>query len=50
MDEAKKNQKAGKISEDALAGEEKAIQKLTDDHVKKVEEMLTAKEKDILSV
>lgn len=50
MDEAKKNQKAGKISEDALAGEEKAIQKLTDDHVKKVDELVAAKEKDILSV
>lgn len=50
MDDAKKRQKDGKISEDALAGEEKAIQKLTDDHVKKVDEALAAKEKDILSV
>lgn len=50
MDESKKNQKAGKISEDALAGEEKAIQKLTDDHVKKIDDLLAAKEKDILSV
>lgn len=50
MEEAKKNQKAGKISEDALAGEEKTIQKLTDDHVKKIDELLAAKEKDILSV
>jgi ribosome recycling factor len=50
MDDAKKRQKDGQISEDALAGEEKAIQKLTDDHVKKVDEMLVAKEKDILSV
>lgn len=50
MDAAKKDQKDGKISEDDLRKEETAIQKLTDDHVKKIDEMLAAKEKDILSV
>jgi len=50
MDDAKKQQKDGKISEDDLRKRETEIQKLTDDHVKKVDEMLVAKEKDILSV
>lgn len=50
MDEAKKNEKAGTISEDDLAKQEKTIQKLTDDYVKKVDEQLVIKEKDILSV
>lgn len=50
MEDAKKQQKDGKISEDDLRKRETEIQKLTDDHVKKVDEMLVAKEKDILSV
>lgn len=50
MEVAKKDQKDGKISEDDLRKQETQIQKLTDDHVKKVDEMLAAKEKDILSV
>lgn len=50
MDASKKEQKDGKISEDDLRKRETEIQKLTDDHVKKVDEMLATKEKDILSV
>jgi len=50
MDEAKKNEKAGTISEDELSKQEKVIQKLTDDYVKKVDEQLAVKEKDILAV
>jgi ribosome recycling factor len=50
MDEAKRDQKGGKISEDELEKQEKAIQKLTDDYVKKVEDQMVAKEKDILAV
>lgn len=50
MDEAKRDQKAGKISEDELGKQEKAIQKLTDDYVKKVDDQLAVKEKDILAV
>lgn len=49
-DELKKQQKDGVISEDELRKQEAQIQKLTDDHVKKVDELLVAKEKDILSV
>jgi ribosome recycling factor len=50
MDDAKKQQKDGKISEDDLSREEKLIQKLTDDYVKKIDDLLVTKEKDILSV
>jgi ribosome recycling factor len=49
-DELKKQQKDGAISEDDQRKQETAIQKLTDDHVKKIDEMLVAKEKDIMSV
>ncbi len=50
MEDAKKQEKAKAISEDDLAKEEKAIQKLTDDFVKKIDEQLVVKEKEILSV
>ncbi|MFM9890827.1 MAG: ribosome recycling factor [Rickettsiales bacterium] len=49
-DELKKQKTAGSISEDEQAKQEKLIQKLTDDYVKKIDELLAAKEKDILSV
>ncbi len=49
-DDLKKQEKDGKISEDDLRKGETQIQKLTDDYVKKVDEQLAAKEKDILSV
>ena len=50
MDDAKKQEKDGKISEDELRKQEGTIQKLTDDYVKKVDEQLAMKEKDILAV
>lgn len=50
MDELKKQEKEKKISEDELHTQSDKIQKLTDDFVKKIDEMLVAKEKDILSV
>jgi len=49
-DELKKQEKDGIISEDEQRKQETQIQKLTDDHVKKVDEMLVAKEKEIMSV
>jgi ribosome recycling factor len=49
-DELKKQEKDGKISEDEQRKQETQIQKLTDDYVKKVDELLVIKEKDILSV
>lgn len=49
-DELKKQKAAGTISEDEQRKQEAAIQKMTDEHVKKIDEMLAVKEKDILSV
>lgn len=50
MDELKAKEKAKQISEDQMHGDSEKIQKITDDFVKKVDEMLAAKEKDIMSV
>lgn len=50
MDEAKKQEKAKEITEDELKGLEKEIQKVTDDAVKKIDEMTAGKEKEILEV
>ena len=49
-DDLKKQKNDNKISEDEQRKQETQIQKLTDDYVKKVDEQLAAKEKDILSV
>lgn len=50
MDDVKKQEKDKKISEDEHRKQSDAIQKITDEHVKKIDEMLAVKEKDILSV
>ncbi len=50
MEAVKKQEKDKKISQDDLARLEKEIQKLTDDHVKKVDEMVASKEKEIMQV
>jgi ribosome recycling factor len=50
MDELKKQEKDKQISEDEHRTQSDKIQKLTDDFVKKIDEMLAVKEKDILSV
>lgn len=50
MDELKKQEKEKKISEDEQRTQSDKIQKLTDDYVKKIDELLVAKEKDIMSV
>lgn len=50
MDHLKKEEKDGKISQDDHKVQADAIQKLTDQHIAKIDEMLTAKEKDILTV
>ena len=49
-DKMKKAEKASEISEDDSRHGHDKVQKLTDDYVKKVDEMLTAKEKDIMEV
>ncbi|MES2984758.1 MAG: ribosome recycling factor [Pseudomonadota bacterium] len=50
MDELKKQEKEKKISEDEMHTQSDKIQKLTDDFVKKIDELMVAKEKDILAV
>lgn len=50
MDELKKQEKDKKISEDEQRTQSEKVQKLTDDFIKKVDELMTAKEKDIMSV
>ena len=50
MDELKKQEKDKLISEDEQRKQADQIQKLTDDFIKKIDEMLVVKEKDILAV
>lgn len=50
MDSLKKMEKNGDISEDVHHKESGVIQTLTDDHIKKIDEALAAKEKDIMQV
>lgn len=50
MDAAKKTQKDGKISEDELKKSEEKVQKMTDSWIKKIDENLAAKEKEIKQV
>ena len=50
IDEAKKAQKDSEMSEDELKSAEDSIQKLTDKYVAKVDEILEAKEKEVMSI
>lgn len=50
MDELKKQEKDKKISEDEQRTQSDKVQKLTDDYVKKIDELTVSKEKDILSI
>ncbi len=50
MDAAKKAQKDGDLSEDELKGLSDKIQTATDAHIKKIDEALATKEKEILQV
>ena len=50
VDQLKKAQKAGELTEDAQKEGEDEIQKLTDKNVKEVDNVIAAKEKDILTV
>ncbi|MFA4943508.1 MAG: ribosome recycling factor [Lentisphaeria bacterium] len=47
---AKKLQKDGAVTEDDLAKATKEIQKLTDDHIKQVDQLLAAKETELMSL
>ena len=50
VEKLKKSAKAKEITEDDLKAAEHEVQKLTDTHIKKVDEMLAAKERDIMEV
>ena len=50
METLKKMEKDGKISQDEHHRQNDKVQKLTDDHIKKVDEALAQKEKEILQV
>jgi ribosome recycling factor len=50
MDEIKKDQKAGKISEDEQAEAEDKLQKMTDSYIAKVGDSAAAKEKEIMEI
>ena len=50
MDELKKNQKNGDISEDDEKRGEEDIQKLTDSYIEEINKKLEEKEKEILEV
>ncbi len=50
LDNAKKEQKDGNITEDDLRNAETVIQKLTDKKIEKIDEILAAKEKEIMSI
>ena len=50
IDEIKKIQKAGEITEDQLTDGEKEVQKLTDQYVAEIEKGLVAKEAEMLKV
>lgn len=50
LDDAKKEQKDGNITEDDLRNAENVIQKLTDKKIEKIDEVLAAKEKEIMSI
>jgi ribosome recycling factor len=49
-DDLKKLEKSGEITEDAQRGYSEDIQKLTDDHIAKIDQITKDKEKEILEV
>jgi len=50
MEKFKKQQKSSEITEDDYKGLEKDLQKLTDDYIKKVDEMTDKKEKELFAL
>ncbi len=50
LEDFKKKKKDGEMTEDDLAGAEKEMQKMTDSFCKEIDEMIKAKEKEILEV
>lgn len=50
LEHLKKSEKDGDISQDELHRESDQVQKLTDEHIKKVDEALASKEEEIMQV
>ena len=50
LESLKAEQKNGEITEDDLSHGEKEVQKLTDNYVKKIDDHLSSKEEEILTV
>jgi ribosome recycling factor len=50
MDMLKRKEKAHEISEDEHHGWTEKVQQMTDQHIKKIDELLAQKEKEILQV
>lgn len=50
IDTYKKQQKASEITEDDLKGLEKDMQKMTDEYIKKVDDMTAKKEKELYAI
>jgi ribosome recycling factor len=50
LDEIKKIQKAGEITEDQLADAEKEVQKLTDQYVAEIDKGVASKEAELMKV
>lgn len=50
MDELKSMEKEGDISEDELRRSSDEVQKITDEHIKKIDELFSQKERDIMSI
>ena len=50
IDEAKKQQKDGDITEDELKQAENEIQKITDKNIEEIDKILEVKEKEVMSV
>lgn len=50
MDSLKKQEKDGDISQDEHRQQGEQVQKLTDEHIKKVDDLLATKEKEIMQV
>ena len=49
-EQAERDQKEGYLTEDELAREKKAIQKVTDDYIKKVDELLKEKSAEVMEI
>lgn len=50
MDALKKGEKDGDLTEDEHKNLSEKVQKLTDDHIKKIDELLSGKEKEVMQV